>query len=274
MRRTRRRPSIAWAVDHAGHTLAEAAVSLMLISLFVLAAFRCFSAARDTAARITSRAFGVDSLRLAADAMTHDLFCAGSGLVSDDSGFAPLVTGPPLPGGPWTDSATVYANNAGQVVVLAAPVLRGDRQLRAISASVEDGDRVLLRASGAWEAARVDDVRRHGPETHITLQSPCAHDYTSAAGVTIVQYSYDRRSRRLYRSVNGGTRQPLLEECTGLRLCVITRQDGRPVFGPVDFDSLLRADCNYDLSVAGKTVSRRVPFLVGHLESGFFGRSL
>lgn len=256
-----------------GAVLADALVGMAVTSVFAVSAFSYFSATRDVAARLGTTVFQTDSLRLAADYIAQDVRCAGSGIAFlDHDRFTPLQLGSPPDGKNWSESVTVYSNGEGAAVTLAAPVEAGNPVLAATTETVGPGQRLLLRGDQGWEVARVQEVRKDGPFDLITLASPPRYGYSDATGVTVTGYSYDRRLRRLYRSTNGGSRQPLLEECADFKIQIADRESGEPLGGSLGIENLAGAVFRIEIASAGRSVQMQFQSLFEDIESRFFER--
>ncbi|MBI2838845.1 MAG: hypothetical protein HYX75_11045 [Acidobacteria bacterium] len=256
-----------------GAVLADALVGMAVTALFAMSAFSYFSATRDVAVRLGTTVFQTDSLRLAADSVAQDVRCAGSGIAFlDHDDFTPLQLGSPPNGKNWSESVTVYSNGDGATVTLAAPVEAGNPVLAATTETVGPGQRLLLRGEHGWEVARVEEVRKDGPVDLITLSSPPRSAYSQATAVTVTGYSYDRRLRRLYRSTNGGSRQPLLDECADFKIQIADRDTGEPLGGSLGIENLAGAVFRIEIATAGRSVQMQFQSLFEDIDSRFFER--
>jgi len=253
-------------------SLTEMLVSLLVLSIFATSAFSFFSASRNLAVKMEGEIFEADSLRVAVDTIARDLSAAGCGIPLEGDLFTPLILGDPPDGKDWSESFTVYSNTAGKEAVLAEPARAGTRTVRVVRTNLAKGDRMLLRSSADWEVARVAAVSRSGSESLIDLRDSLSHAYGSASGVETIQYSYDRRRRVLYRSENGGTRQPLLERCSDFKLRLFEGLDHGQLFGRVMTEGLLVSDASVELAAGGRTVSRAFPLWLGLLDTKFVSR--
>ncbi len=253
-------------------TLAEALVSLVVTLMFVISAFGYFSAARDMAVRMSGELFDADLLRLVADTLVRDLSFSGSGIRLQGDGFTPLVLGEQPAGKDWSESVTVYSNIAGKEVILCDEVEIGNKAIRAAGTSIQSGDRLLMRSLSDWQVVRVDRVSVSGGITMITLHDDPRGNFSTACGVTVISYSFDRRKRKLSRSENGGSPQPLLENCTDFKLRLENRITGERMSGSVTEEGLLMTELAVEVASGGRMAERRFPFLLDLLSSKFLGR--
>lgn len=256
-----------------GTTLAETLVAMAVLSIFAMGALSYLSASRDVAGRLSARLYESESLRLASDILASDIGNAGSGIeLLDGDSFAPLVLSVAPVGHDWTESATVFLNNEGKSITLAAPIRAGDPIVAAQTARVEAGDRLLFRRPGAWEVIRIERVERHGGAAVVILRTAPREDYVHVDGVMVATYTYERSLRCLYRSASYGPRQPLLEDCVDFKIRATDDASGLPAFGRISGKALPRTAVSIELAAGSRRLAIGIPIFLRHLNSRFFAR--
>lgn len=255
-----------------GFSLVETLVAMLVTGLMAAGALGYFTSTAVVAARLDQTTQARSSLALAADVIARDLWSAGSGLVHPQSdSFCPIVLGESTNAGGWAESVTIYHNNRGIRVELDAPVGVGASFLTARNCTAAESDRLLLRGIGAWEVRRVRRVDRGGGSTTITLDAPTTGSRDNASGVTVVSLSYDPTRRKLYRSLNQGTRQPLLEECDRFRVRVLNRDTLAPRSGMIPAGLLAGSQIELAIAHDGQATTRGVMPVCELLQSRFYG---